>query len=183
MIYFLPLLGDMIQFDEHMFQMGRFNHQLVTPIFKAIVAGFRGFQLPKQNRTQKAFQVEIVPLLPRRFSHSDRPCRNICRVKDSWFRSFALEADIGVGFFPMNGSRYGSVKVGPRKKQLNGFIYQKLNGTESQRTPKLRSSYLILRFVRGPWTVGPVGDFLRLYKWVTEVISSYLSLFGSRDMS
>ena len=35
----------------------------------------------------------------------------------------------------------------------------------------------------GVRSVGPVGDFLRLYKWVTEVISFYLSLFGSRDMS
>ena len=26
---FLPLLGEMIQFDEHIFQMGWFNHQLV----------------------------------------------------------------------------------------------------------------------------------------------------------
>ena len=25
-----PLLGEMIQFDEHIFQMGWFNHQLVT---------------------------------------------------------------------------------------------------------------------------------------------------------
>ena len=26
--YFYPLLGEMIQFDEHIFQMGWFNHQL-----------------------------------------------------------------------------------------------------------------------------------------------------------
>ena len=28
--YFHPYLGDMIQFDEHIFQMGCFNHQLVS---------------------------------------------------------------------------------------------------------------------------------------------------------
>ena len=27
-VLFLPLLGEMIQFDEHIFQMGWFNHQL-----------------------------------------------------------------------------------------------------------------------------------------------------------
>ena len=26
---FIPILGEMIQFDEHIFQMGWFNHQLV----------------------------------------------------------------------------------------------------------------------------------------------------------
>lgn len=37
-------------------------------------------------------------------------------------------------------------------------VHQKLNGTESQRTPFRRccdSSYEILRFVRGPWNVDP----------------------------
>ena len=28
-VVFTPILGEMIQFDEHIFQMGWFNHQLV----------------------------------------------------------------------------------------------------------------------------------------------------------
>ena len=30
---FTPILGEMIQFDEHIFQMGWFNHQLVAVFF------------------------------------------------------------------------------------------------------------------------------------------------------
>ena len=35
--YFLfsPLPGEIIQFDEHIFQMGWFNHQLVLDLFLA----------------------------------------------------------------------------------------------------------------------------------------------------
>ena len=31
---FTPILGEMIQFDEHIFQMGWFNHQLVLLVGK-----------------------------------------------------------------------------------------------------------------------------------------------------
>ena len=37
---FIPLLGEMIQLDEHIFQMGRFSHQL-EEIFKTKKVGFR----------------------------------------------------------------------------------------------------------------------------------------------
>ena len=30
---FTPNVGEMIQFDEHIFQMGWFNHQLVLDVF------------------------------------------------------------------------------------------------------------------------------------------------------
>ena len=33
---FSPLPGEMIQFDEHIFQMGRFNHQLVINAYSFI---------------------------------------------------------------------------------------------------------------------------------------------------
>ena len=33
--HFSSLSGEMIQCDEHIFQMGRFNHQVVTKIFLA----------------------------------------------------------------------------------------------------------------------------------------------------
>jgi len=32
---FIPNLGEMIQFDEHIFQMGWFNHQLAEDFLKA----------------------------------------------------------------------------------------------------------------------------------------------------
>ena len=32
--FFSPLFGEMIQFDVHIFQMGWFNHQLVTFFFQ-----------------------------------------------------------------------------------------------------------------------------------------------------
>ena len=54
MIYFLgggfkhflfsPLLGEMIQFDEHIFQMGWFNHQLDFPSNWGAIWGPRIFQ-------------------------------------------------------------------------------------------------------------------------------------------
>ena len=32
-LMFIPKIGEMIQFDDHIFQMGWFNHQLVIYIY------------------------------------------------------------------------------------------------------------------------------------------------------
>ena len=37
-----PILGEMIQFDEHIFQMGWFNHHLVLTWTKIVVVFFAG---------------------------------------------------------------------------------------------------------------------------------------------
>ena len=71
----------------------------------------------------------------------------------------------------------------PYETTMNNF-HQKLNGTESQRDPGPRK--LLARavrysgFFRGPWTVGPVGDFLDCFLvrrpcWAKNVEFKFIS--------
>ena len=52
--------------------------------------------------------------------------------------------------------------VFPQHK-TNTTFHQKLNGTESQRTRKKVTRAIKYPRFRGPWTVGPVGDFLETW--------------------
>ena len=65
MIFFMftPNLGEMIQFDEHIFQMGWFNHQLVFaygPKTGAAFLRFFAFKVRVQSATQWTASVQTV---------------------------------------------------------------------------------------------------------------------------
>ena len=55
--YVHPYFGEMIQFDEHIFQVGWFNHQLETAMYERLICSF-----PWANTTPKghAMPVECV---------------------------------------------------------------------------------------------------------------------------
>ena len=59
--YESPKIHGVSQFFFHPYKLELFINpwKVKCPIFTAIVAGLRGFQLPKKNRTQKAFQAVL----------------------------------------------------------------------------------------------------------------------------
>ena len=57
--FFLPLLREMIQFDEHIFQMGWFNHQLVK--LQAAAWGYKpGDRLQRDRRVSFTMRCHVA---------------------------------------------------------------------------------------------------------------------------
>ena len=60
---FIPIWGFMIQFDEHIFQMGWFNHQLVMVCVAFIKPRFGGGKLECHNVTVHFYIIIIIGFL------------------------------------------------------------------------------------------------------------------------
>ena len=56
---FSPLPGEMIQFDDHIFQMGWFNHQLFFVVFSNVLPNVVGIHFLRSESHMKALSSRL----------------------------------------------------------------------------------------------------------------------------